>query len=433
MSAAIKLQRNQVLSVRNGVPNANNPKHGCASCAGQSIPAKGTGDKNMKKVQIVFAVDTTASMGWLREILKKALLTRAEKLFRVFQNVEIAFIFFGDDVNKKEKYSTETLPFTRDINAIVRWIDRIGNSYGGGAHANYPLALRAARQLSWAADAVKIIEMIGDEEPQHDGFKYLDGTTCDWRFEAKQLVNMGCTIDAVHCFPGMQKRTKWFYTELARIGSGSYFPQDQFNDLELLAIGRIYTALSEDTSSPSSPIGQFQEEVRSAGRFTRHIAAAFSTMTGRMFNTLSRNPLAKDMEPVASGQLQLLDVNVQTDVTKFLNTNGFILKGGDAVKRLYRYTGRRGGKSRKEKVQWYKDVILRDTATGEFFSGDAVRELLGLPLVAARKDFEINADMLPDGFDVFIESTSHNRKLEAGNEVLVDQTQLPSSAKNPCR
>lgn len=386
-----------------------------------------------RKIQIVFAADTTGSMGWLREILKRALLTRAEKLFKVFANVEIAFIFFGDDVNRSEKYSVETLSFTRDIKAIIGWMDRVGNSYGGGAHANYPIALRAARQLPWAADAVKIIELIGDEEPQHDGFKYLDGTTCDWRFEAKQLINMGCSIDAVHCFPGMQRRTKWFYTDLARIGGGSYFPQDQFNDLELLAIGRIYTALSEDVSSPTSPIGVFQKEVRDSGRFTRHVAAAFSTMTGNKFDPASRNVLAKDMEPVASGQLQLLDVNVDTDVTQFLNSNGFILTGGAAVKRLYRYTGRRGGKSRKEKVQWYKDVILRDCATGEFFSGDAVRKLLGLPLVASGNDFEITGDMIPDGFDVFIESTSHNRKLERGNEVLVDQTQLPSSAKNPCR
>jgi len=45
----------------------------------------------------------------------------------------------------------------------------------------------------------------------------------------------------------------------------------------------------------------------------------------------------------------------------------------------------------------------------------------------------ISADMLPDGFDVFIESTSSNRKLPAGTEVLVDQTQAPSSRKNPCR
>lgn len=388
----------------------------------------------MKKVQAAFILDTTGSMGWLREVMKKALLARAEKLFRVFPGVEVALIFIGDDVNRNEKYSVETLPFTRDVKAIVSWMDKIGNSYGGGAQANYPLGLRAARQLNWAGDAVKLIELVGDEKPQPDGFKYLDGTTCDWRFEAQQLVNMGCSIDAVHCFPGMQRHTKWFYQELAGLGRGHYLPQDQFNDLEIIALARIYTALSEDVTSANSPVGQFEEEIRSAGRYTIPVSNVFASMTGRKAAEVKRSRQAAGLVSVDSGQLQLLDVNVtETNVTDFLNNNGFVLKGGEAVKRLYRYTGRRGGKSRKEKVQWYKDVVVRDVATGEFFSGDGVRKVLGLPLVCQRQDFEITADMIPDGLDVFIESTSHNRKLERGNEVLVDQTMAPSSAKNPCR
>lgn len=389
---------------------------------------------NMRKVQIAFVVDTTGSMGWLREVLKKALTDRAAKLLKVFPGVEIAFIFIGDDVNRSERYSVEVLTFTKDVNAIVRWMDKVGNSYGGGPHANYPLGLRAARQLPWAGDAVKIVEVIGDEEPQRDGFTYLDGTTCDWRFEAKQLVGMGCSIDAVHCFPGMQRRTKWFYQELAKIGGGLYLPQDQFNDLEYLAIGRIYTALSEDASSPTSPIGAFEAELRSAGRFTKPVAHAFSAMTGRKISPVTGNAKTAQLEPVASGQLQLLTVPTASDVTKFLNANGFVLSGkGEAVKRFYAYTGRRDGKARREDVQWYKDIVLRDEITGEFFSGDAVRQILGLPLVAEQEDFVITADMLPDGFDVFIESTSTNRKLPAGTEVLVDQTQAPSSRKKPCR
>ncbi|HEY9786002.1 MAG TPA: vWA domain-containing protein [Candidatus Obscuribacterales bacterium] len=387
----------------------------------------------MRKVQIAFVVDTTGSMGWLREVLKRALLARAAKLFKVFPGVEVAFIFIGDDVNPSEIYSVEVLSFTRDVNSIVRWMDQVGNSLGGGHHANYPLGLRAARQLPWAGDAVKIIEVIGDEQPQRDGFEYHDGTTCDWRFEARQLLNMGCSIDAVHCFPGIQQRTKWFYQELAKIGNGLYLTQDQFDDLELLAIGRIYTALSDDVSSSTSPIGAFERELRSAGRFTKPVAHAFATMTGRTFAPPAGNATTSHLEPVASGQLQLLVVNTTTDVTKFLNDNGFVLKGGEAVKRFYRYTGYRDGRARREKVQWYKDVILRDVITGEFFSGDHVRRLLGLPLVSQQKDFVITGDMLPQGFDVFIESTSSNRRLPAGTEMLIDQTQAPSSRKHPCR
>lgn len=382
-----------------------------------------------RKIQVAYILDTTGSMGWQREVLKKAFLERSQKLFQTFPNVEIALIFIGDDKNPREIYSVEVLPFTRDPNAMARWMDKVGNSYGGGPHANYALGLRAARQLNWNSDAIKLVQVVGDEEPQEKGFKFHDGTKCEWEFEADQLVKMGATIDAVHCFPGTQQRTRWFYDSLARRGKGLFFEQDQFNDLEIIAVARIYRALT-DKITDASPIRTYEEEVRSAGRMTRHVDRTFATLTNRKVATFAKR---NNLQPVSSGQLQLLIVNQGGRINDFLADNGFLTAGGEKVKRFYRYTGTRDGKARREDVQYYKDIVLRDRFSGDFFSGDGVRTLLGLPLVGEQEDFTIDASRIPDDYDVFIESTSQTRKLAVGDEVLVDPTQAPSSRKCPCR
>jgi hypothetical protein len=169
---------------------------------------------------------------------------------------------------------------------------------------------------------------------------------------------------------------------------------------------------------------------------TRNVDQIFANITGRHAHSFAARQ--DGLQPVPSGQLQLLWANelLGTDVTKFLNANGFTLTKGskqEAAKRFYRYTGLRDGKKRTEDVQWYKDIVLRDEVTGDFFTGDAVRRVLGLPLVASQKKFKMTPAMIPANYAVFIESTSHNRSLPYGTEVLVDQTQAPSSEKSPCR
>lgn len=70
--------------------------------------------------------------------------------------------------------------------------------------------------------------------------------------------------------------------------------------------------------------------------------------------------------------------------------------------------------TKPEAVQNYKQVALRKVTTGAIYAGREARELLGLP------DYEVK--VLPTAhpdYDIFIQSTSTNRKLIKGTEVLV--------------
>jgi hypothetical protein len=65
------------------------------------------------------------------------------------------------------------------------------------------------------------------------------------------------------------------------------------------------------------------------------------------------------------------------------------------------------------KVQGYKLIAVRNQKTGEVFAGPAARQLVGLPNV----DTKLSPDNLGE-WDVFIQSTSVNRKVVAGTNVL---------------
>ena len=69
-----------------------------------------------------------------------------------------------------------------------------------------------------------------------------------------------------------------------------------------------------------------------------------------------------------------------------------------------------------EKVQEYKDIIVQDTATGEFYKGwKNAKKLLGIP------EFRGTVRIKPGDkaeFKVFIQSTSVNRKLKPGTVVV---------------
>lgn len=65
-------------------------------------------------------------------------------------------------------------------------------------------------------------------------------------------------------------------------------------------------------------------------------------------------------------------------------------------------------------VQDYKQIIIRDKATNAIYSGDAARDLLGLPHVGTVKV----APGDHGNYDIYIQSTSVNRRLPAGSQVL---------------
>jgi hypothetical protein len=70
--------------------------------------------------------------------------------------------------------------------------------------------------------------------------------------------------------------------------------------------------------------------------------------------------------------------------------------------------------TKSEEIQPQKELAIRDKNTGEVYSGHGVRHMLGLP--------DAYVKVSPSShryFDIFVQSTSVNRKLLQGTEALV--------------
>lgn len=72
--------------------------------------------------------------------------------------------------------------------------------------------------------------------------------------------------------------------------------------------------------------------------------------------------------------------------------------------------------TKSETVQDYKKLVVRRTSDGTFVTGAAVRAVLKIPKTVSCK-VEVDAEELPD-FEVFVQSTSHNRHVVADSKVL---------------
>jgi hypothetical protein len=107
-----------------------------------------------------------------------------------------------------------------------------------------------------------------------------------------------------------------------------------------------------------------------------------------------------------STEVEVLPINEDVAIRPFIeNTLGKPLKKGAGFYQLTRI---------EPIIQDYKRFMIRDKATQAIYEGAAARQMLGLPTSG-------NIRLAPGNhgqFDIFIQSTSVNRKLKAGTQLL---------------
>lgn len=138
---------------------------------------------------------------------------------------------------------------------------------------------------------------------------------------------------------------------------------------------------------------------RSKGNFvgTRSL---FSTGADAVNATTVRSALT----PLAQNQYHLIPVHADSPIREYIYSRGLDYVLGNAFYQL----------TKREKIQAQKKIAIREKATGKVYSGQAARDVLGLP----NMETTVKPDFNPD-YDVFVQSTSVNRKLIANTDVLV--------------
>ncbi len=348
---------------------------------------------------MVFSFDTTGSMYPAIGQVKRLVKDMINSLFKDIPNLRVGIIAHGDYCDGKDCITQ--LELTDNQNQIINFVTNVKNTTGGDAPECYELVLHHSRTFKWTAGSKKVLILIGDDVPHPP---HANPEKLDWRNELQCLMEAGVKVYGVQAL-GRSHATH-FYKEISNITKGVHLSLDQFSELSY-----IISAVAYYQQSPTS-LDNYQTKLVTKHGTNRNLTQYFDTIRGKRTTTVYEDdepviePKDTKLIPVSVGRFQVLEVDEDIPIKDFVNDNGLIFKIG---KGFYQF-------KESVKIQSYKEVILRDKKSGRFYTGDQARKLAGIPIGV---DAKVSPKSM-DKYNVFVQSTSANRKLKGGSKFLYE-------------
>lgn len=112
-----------------------------------------------------------------------------------------------------------------------------------------------------------------------------------------------------------------------------------------------------------------------------------------------------NLRPVDNHAYAILPVSYDAPIRDYVNAHGISYNLGRGFYQL----------TKTETIQAQKQLLIREKTTGRIFAGDAARDLLGL---SRGLTVRVKPNANPE-YDVFVQSTSVNRKVLANTDLIV--------------
>ncbi len=349
-------------------------------------------------IDVVISFDTTGSMYPCLTQLRRHADAAVRRLFKEIPGLRVGVMAHGDYSDARTQYLLQKVDLTDDQAAVLKFIKTVKPTFGGDAPEAYEYALHVGRSLKWRASRAKVFVLIGDDVPH--GPKYPGNKLhLDWKDELDQLTAAGVKVYGVHAMPGIRAHSKKFYEEVGRRTGGYYLTLDQFGHITDMIQAIAFKQHGDEY------LTAYEAEVTKARRMNGSLRRVFNTMLGRAAKKAAPAVKGK-LEAVPAGRFQVLDVDRAEDIRTFVQGEGASFNPGRGFYQL----------TKPELVQETKEVVLMDKESGDFYSGDKARGLIGLR--PGERDTVKPVSL--DRYDVFIQSTSFNRKLVAGTKLLYE-------------
>jgi Mg-chelatase subunit ChlD len=175
------------------------------------------------KVEIVFAIDTTGSMGGLIDGAKRKIWSIANEVSKAQQKpeVRIGLVAFRD---RGDEYVTRVTPMTNDLDQVYEALMALRADGGGDTPEDVNAGLAAAlHEMKWSQgkDTLKMIFLVGDAPPHMD----YQGQV-RWQRIAREAVRKNIYINTVQCGVDGETTTTWKAIAHAAEGRFAQIPQD---------------------------------------------------------------------------------------------------------------------------------------------------------------------------------------------------------------
>lgn len=110
------------------------------------------------------------------------------------------------------------------------------------------------------------------------------------------------------------------------------------------------------------------------------------------------------LTPLAHSAYKLVPVPEDSVIRPFVEACGFTYRVGNSFYQL----------TKRETIQVRKEIAIVHRKTDKVYVGPQVRDMLGLPAMETRVSPEFNPE-----YDIYVQSTSVNRKLLVGTKILI--------------
>lgn len=186
-----------------------------------ALPAVSQDDKPKEpkppRVEAVFVLDTTGSMGGLIDGAKKKIWSIVNEIARgkPTPTVKVGFVIYRD---KGDEYVTKVFGLTDDLDQAFAGLQKFAAAGGGDTPEHVSRALaEAVSEIKWSQDkeTYKVIFLVGDAEPHTN---YDDGF--DYKKACAAAVRADIVINTVRC--GTSAICEKFWKEIATLGEGRY-------------------------------------------------------------------------------------------------------------------------------------------------------------------------------------------------------------------
>lgn len=187
---------------------------------------KDVAPKEMGKLDMIIAFDTTGSMACYIEDVRRQVSELVPRLFKDNDDLRLGIVAFGDycDMKGKDDFGKayQSLPLTNNENDLVKFIRESKDTNGGDGDEFYELVIKkTVEETDWREGSTRSILLISDARPHPLGYtfeNYVVGNQIDWRLEAKKAADKNIKIDTVTINP-----LPW-YKELSEMTGGVSVP-----------------------------------------------------------------------------------------------------------------------------------------------------------------------------------------------------------------
>lgn len=201
-------------------------------------------DSGKQMIDLLFAMDCTASMGSYIEEGKRSIAGIVDEVKKA-ENTDIRFGYcaYRDHPPQDHTFVTMCHDFTPDTKEMKGAIATFGPQGGGDGPEAVTAALNEALHYPWRKSAVKIVVLIADAPPHgispNDGFPEGDPNGLDPVKIAHEMASQGIILYVVACEPSLSnyKNAHDVMEGLAMITEGRYLPLTAASLLPAVIVG----------------------------------------------------------------------------------------------------------------------------------------------------------------------------------------------------